>query len=95
MLLYRTVEGPVVEQDGAHHLLVGKDWDTLLNADDLPRQLAEATRSGRAVAAPATLQAPIGTQEVWAAGVTYWRSRDARMTEAQAVRRGQLLRSGL
>ena len=30
-----------------------------------------------------SLLAPIGTQEVWAAGVTYLRSRDARMEEAK------------
>ena len=28
---------------------------------------------------------PIGTQEVWAAGVTYYRSREARMEEAEAA----------
>lgn len=41
--------------------------------------------SAAAVAAPApeTLLAPIGTQEVWAAGVTYFRSRTARMEESK------------
>src|SRR5439155_3483954 len=29
--------------------------------------------------------APIGTQEVWAAGVTYYRSRSARMEEAKSA----------
>jgi 2-dehydro-3-deoxy-D-arabinonate dehydratase len=29
--------------------------------------------------------APIGSQEVWAAGVTYYRSRDARMEEAKSA----------
>src|SRR6185295_1884734 len=33
----------------------------------------------------AGLLAPIGTQEVWAAGVTYYRSRTARMEESQAA----------
>ena len=32
---------------------------------------------------PAELLAPIGTQEVWAAGVTYLRSRDARIDESK------------
>jgi 2-dehydro-3-deoxy-D-arabinonate dehydratase len=31
------------------------------------------------------LRAPIGTQEVWAAGVTYYRSREARMEESSAA----------
>ena len=31
----------------------------------------------------AQILAPIGSQEVWAAGVTYYRSRSARMAEAK------------
>ena len=31
------------------------------------------------------LQAPIGDQEVWAAGVTYYRSREARMEESKSA----------
>ena len=31
----------------------------------------------------AEIEAPIGSQEVWAAGVTYYRSRSARMAESQ------------
>jgi 2-dehydro-3-deoxy-D-arabinonate dehydratase len=31
------------------------------------------------------LRAPIGNQEVWAAGVTYFRSRDARMDESKSA----------
>ena len=31
------------------------------------------------------LRAPIGNQEVWAAGVTYYRSRDARMEESKSA----------
>ena len=30
------------------------------------------------------IEAPIGNQEVWAAGVTYYRSRDARMQESKS-----------
>ena len=32
-----------------------------------------------------SFQAPIGDQEVWAAGVTYYRSRTARMEEAESA----------
>lgn len=46
----------------------------------LTRALAEGT--GEAVPEGAALLAPVGSQEVWAAGVTYRRSRDARMEEA-------------
>jgi 2-dehydro-3-deoxy-D-arabinonate dehydratase len=83
MLLYRTSAGPIVEQAGSYHR-VDQDWDALLNADDLGAVLAAAAR-GPEIEAPTTLLAPIGAQEVWAAGVTYWRSRDARMGESKAA----------
>jgi 2-dehydro-3-deoxy-D-arabinonate dehydratase len=35
--------------------------------------------------APEDLLAPIGAQEVWAAGVTYYRSREARVQESKAA----------
>lgn len=80
MILYRTAAGPVIERDGRFHA-IARDWDELLNEDDLARILDGATRPGDK---PETLLAPIGSQEVWAAGVTYWRSRDARMDESKA-----------
>jgi 2-dehydro-3-deoxy-D-arabinonate dehydratase len=83
MKLYQTPRGPLVEEDGAYHR-VDQDWDDLLNADDLPAVLRAAC-GGPAVAEPSSLLAPIGAQEVWAAGVTYWRSRDARMGESKAA----------
>jgi 2-dehydro-3-deoxy-D-arabinonate dehydratase len=83
MLLYRTSQGPLVEQEGRYHR-VARDWDALLNADD-PRALLAAATRGPAVEVPHALLAPVGAQEVWAAGVTYWRSRDARMGESKAA----------
>jgi 2-dehydro-3-deoxy-D-arabinonate dehydratase len=88
MKLYRTRAGAVLERDG-HHLLLGQtDWDTLINRDDLAlhlRALAGATAPSPAAAAlvAAELLSPVSTQEVWAAGVTYLRSRDARVAESK------------
>lgn len=81
MRLFRTSAGPLVEHAGAYHR-VDEDWDALLNAGDLLARLEAAVR-GSTVPSPSALLAPIGAQEVWAAGVTYWRSRDARMGEAR------------
>ena len=65
------------------------DGDTPIEAglDDLLRMpLAEARRIVEAANPPAThvgeLLAPVQNQEVWAAGVTYERSRDGRMEES-------------
>jgi 2-dehydro-3-deoxy-D-arabinonate dehydratase len=57
--------------------------DTLFTADDPGALVRGAWSSGQAATLPATVGAPIGTQEVWAAGVTYLRSRTARMEESK------------
>jgi 2-dehydro-3-deoxy-D-arabinonate dehydratase len=84
MLLYRTTNGFFIQSGDSWHALGTGDWDALFNATDLDAQVAAAV-AGPAVAAPAvdSLLAPIGSQEVWAAGVTYFRSRTARMEESK------------
>jgi 2-dehydro-3-deoxy-D-arabinonate dehydratase len=85
MILYRTAAGPIVE-DGARSFSVAThEWDALLNADDVEALLGAAIREGRKPTAPSVALAPIVSQEVWAAGVTYWRSRDARMEESKSA----------
>src|SRR5438045_3331766 len=88
MILYRTTSRPVASHDAKTYQLVEMSWDALVVRDDLPNFLLRsiASLSIRATAMPdeATLLPPIGAgQEVWAAGVTYFRSRDARMEEAE------------
>jgi len=80
MRLYRTGDGAVVERNGAF-FRVADSWDVLLNRADLVAALQAADEPA---AVPVPL-APIGSQEVWAAGVTYFRSRSARMEEVQTV----------
>jgi 2-dehydro-3-deoxy-D-arabinonate dehydratase len=80
MKLYHTATGPVVEVGDTFRPIVGPDWDTLINAEDLVDRLERATSEA---SPPTLLLPPIGTQEVWAAGVTYLRSRDARIEESK------------
>ena len=86
MKLYRTTRGAVVESDNRFFLLGTADWDNLLNRDDLTQFLADQI-SNLEPAFPALpdaeLLAPVGKQEVWAAGVTYYRSRSARIEESK------------
>ena len=88
MKLYKTRSGPVIESQNQFYSIPDTDWDILINRDDLHDFLRQQTAS----AAPsdkyqswiqAGLLAPIGRQEVWASGVTYLRSRDARMEESK------------
>ncbi len=84
MQLYRTRHGLFLRSPNlTWHRLEEQDWDRLFNRPDLHAHLvAEAARQP-AVAEPTDLLAPIGSQEVWAAGVTYFRSRTARMEESK------------
>lgn len=60
---------------------------SILEAED-PRGVAESLidrRAGPVAVSEITLLAPVDTQEVWAAGVTYKRSRTARMEESDVA----------
>lgn len=57
--------------------------DDIFRADDPVALVAQAYAGGRAANMPTTISAPIRSQEVWAAGVTYLRSRTARMEESK------------
>jgi 2-dehydro-3-deoxy-D-arabinonate dehydratase len=89
MKLYKTRKGNVLEHQNKFWLLE-QAWDELINRDDLHGHLAKAVRPGGELSGleaadllEQDLLAPIGSQEVWAAGVTYLRSRDARMEESK------------
>lgn len=85
--LFRTSAGPVAERNGVFSPLEADSWDSLILRDDLSQHLGGllAKSAKRQRPADADLLAPIGSQEVWAAGVTYYRSRSARMEESKAA----------
>lgn len=89
MRLYRTKKGNLLENQGKFWLFE-KGWDELINRSDLHGYLANAVLRDKELTTLEAadlleqfLLAPIGSQEVWAAGVTYLRSRDARMEESK------------
>jgi 2-dehydro-3-deoxy-D-arabinonate dehydratase len=88
MHLYRTQSGPVLHAKDAW-FRVNCDWDELVNDDSLAATLDAVAASQAADPSLAALAnsplAPIGAQEVWAAGVTYLRSKTARMEESQSA----------
>ena len=83
MLLYRTANGILVEENGSYYATGEDSLDALINHDNLAGHLRGLIAKGNAIAAPAQVEAPIGQQEVWASGVTYYRSRSARMEESK------------
>ncbi len=86
MKLYKTEHGAVLEDRGEFYQLPENDWDVLLNRDDHDQVLIGMTRRAtqmRHFNPERDTLPPIGRQEVWAAGVTYYRSRTARMEESK------------
>ena len=87
--LYNTTRGVVATGDDQSFVrMVGLKWDSVVAADDPTsvRRLSDhfGVESGSAAdIADELLLPPIGSQEVWAAGVTYLRSKVARMEESK------------
>ena len=86
MKLYRTRQAIFAEQAGQFYAIDTTSWDDLITREDLSGFLAVSIKAKKPVdAPPQDLLPPIGSQEVWAAGVTYYRSRDARMEESKSA----------
>src|SRR6201997_5832062 len=89
--LFRTLSGFAIEHEGKWYSSEGTslsdtNWNLLITRDDLHETLRKAAHSMKVVnSGPTDIVAPIGSQEVWAAGVTYFRSRDARMEESKSA----------
>ena len=83
VLLYNTPGGPRVRIGRAWYAAAPSDWDELLNTPHLAEHLRDQATPDRETDAPTTLFAPAVGQEVWGAGVTYYRSRVARREESK------------
>jgi 2-dehydro-3-deoxy-D-arabinonate dehydratase len=84
MKLYRTTNGIFVEQQDRFYPVPAMDWDELIRSTDLSGRIQAAlgaTPTGQLEVG--SILAPVVSQEVWAAGVTYFRSRSARIEESK------------
>jgi 2-dehydro-3-deoxy-D-arabinonate dehydratase len=81
------VEGAVLLQTAsALYELYNQSWDALVNQENLYDFLAAYANANQPIASTIDgkqLEAPVGSQEIWAAGVTYLRSKEARMDESK------------
>jgi 2-dehydro-3-deoxy-D-arabinonate dehydratase len=86
--IYNTKKGIIISHDEQFFLSAETNWDTFINRRHLYKKilgelsdlkhdfsLSETVADG--------LLAPIASQEVWASGVTYYRSRTARIEESK------------
>lgn len=84
MKLYKTAQGAVLARNGTQYLL-RDNWDDLINDDNLFTRLSgvdEALKSNADLLTNGILP-PVGNQEIWAAGVTYYRSKVGRQEESK------------
>ncbi|HEY6978589.1 MAG TPA: fumarylacetoacetate hydrolase family protein [Chitinophagaceae bacterium] len=89
MHLYKTTKGVILSHQQKAFLLE-EEWDDLINQNNLFQKILKLINGKESLPdttfkelIDTSLLPPIGSQEVWAAGVTYLRSRDARMEEAK------------
>lgn len=85
MKIYKVRTGAVVNHNNQFFALEVDDWDVFLNRKNLYRfvlnELVGLTEVDDVNLNH--LEIPMGTQEIWAAGVTYMRSKEARMIESK------------
>jgi 2-dehydro-3-deoxy-D-arabinonate dehydratase len=85
MKLYRTSGGIVIARGHEQFLLPNESWDMFINDDNLHGKMLKITGEIKSQSGllQGGLAAPIGTQEIWAAGVTYFRSKVGRQEESK------------
>ena len=88
--LYKIKSGILIEAGKDFSLLEDAEWHTFVNDDHLHQKITDTLPSAARVNDGPRLIAtellpPIDRQEVWASGVTYFRSKEARMEEAEVA----------
>jgi 2-dehydro-3-deoxy-D-arabinonate dehydratase len=83
--IYKAHGGNFVEHDGLYYRIPENRWDAIVNHVELPGLLASVVERGEEARdfSLERIEAPVESQSVWAAGVTYYSSRRARMAEAK------------
>ncbi|SDG72240.1 2-dehydro-3-deoxy-D-arabinonate dehydratase [Pedobacter terrae] len=93
MRIYNTLSGIIINHNNQYFLSEEKNWDTFVNRSNLfnvvnnELQNLQPNEDLQALTHSAILT-PIGSQEVWASGVTYFRSREARIEESKDAKGG-------
>ena len=84
MKLFRAHSGWFLEDGGSAYSLSGHDSAGFTARDDLYEFLSGLRGKLQEAKLPSDLLAPVENQEIWASGVTYLRSRAARMEESKS-----------
>jgi len=87
MKIYKTDSGIVIEKENRFYLLKDENWDSFINDDNLFQKTTKLVYSLPAAGKEliTDVLAPVGTQELWACGVTYLRSKIGRQEESKVA----------
>lgn len=84
MKLYKTTQGIIIEASEKFYLSDAKDWDAYVNQNNLFEAIQTDVQLLNEISWDYHgILAPISNQEIWASGVTYVCSREARMDESK------------
>ncbi|HEY5392524.1 MAG TPA: fumarylacetoacetate hydrolase family protein [Hanamia sp.] len=89
MKIYKTKSGIVIEKNNQFFLLKD-DWDSFINEDNLFQKVEKFMQSSTPIEngnkiIEEEIVAPVGSQELWAYGVTYLRSKEGRQEESKGA----------
>ena len=86
MKIYKTEHGAVIWHKGTYFSMPVDNWDIFFNRRNLFTALLTDLNEAKVLqtfSIPENLDTPMGSQEIWASGVTYKRSREARIEESK------------
>lgn len=85
--IYKHDDQIIIEESSKWYLISGVEWDDFINRRDLYHYVKNKIDGLSWLESKPDFSpdAPIGSQEIWAAGVTYLKSKIARMEEAEAA----------
>ncbi len=85
LCIYRSASGYTIQKDDSFSIVANFCFDELFDCPDPVDYVQSRFQAGDPSMRPeGHLLPPLASQEIWAAGVTYFRSRDARMEESES-----------
>ena len=87
MKLYKIKNGIVIEHEEKFHFLKNENWNSFVNDDDLFKKMQHSCNNKNKINNEkellSNIEALIDSQEIWASGVTYLRSKIGRQEESK------------
>lgn len=90
MRIYKLLQGLLIEVNSAFYQIADVEWDDFINDDQLHAKASSAIQHLKPISnaqdlIATQLDAPMSSQELWASGVTYFRSKQGRQEESKSA----------